>query len=90
MNGYKTSQDFNLFKKLLDEGYSIIIIWRHDITKNFFAAVTQKIKGNGVADWYDLGEWTYFPGIDYGTLEDKWNYLVKTYDYKFVVPEMED
>ena len=85
LKGYKTSQDFKRLKELLDAGYWIIILWRHDPMGTLFPEIARKvphIDGGVDGDWYSIGTWGYFPTIN----TDPFEVAVARYGISYVEP----
>lgn len=86
MKGYKTSKDYKKLKELLDNGYTVVVLWVHSTTRRLFAGIARRvphIQGGVDGDWYSLDSWSYFPTIDKAPFEEK----CKSVGFSFIEPE---
>ena len=88
IKGYRTSADYTKLKELLDNGYTVVLVYIHDASRRLFSDIAKRIShipGGVDGDWYSLGCWSYFPTVDKMNFED----YCKSNGFSFILPEEE-
>lgn len=86
LKGYKVSKDYKRLKELLDNGYTVVVLWVHDTTGNVFAGIAKRVppvKGGVEGNWYSLDSWNYFPTIEKKSFEEK----CESIGFSFIEPD---
>lgn len=89
MTGYNTSKDYKKLKELLDKGFTIIYLWRHDTTSRLFADIARKFVAKDGMVIYDFSGWTNIPRRSKMTFEEYCS-NIGLGGLEFIIPDEND
>lgn len=89
MTGYNTSKDYKKLKELLDKGWTIVYLWRHDTAGRLFADIAKKVIAKDGMVIYDLSGWTYIPETTDRSFEEYCSNIGLN-GLSFIIPENND